>query len=237
MLLTDLTEFQNALLGGLGSSVETLIQYPLNVIKNKYQYNSKIDLSPSFLYKGIFINMSSLACITSSQFYFYKHFYNYTNNNYLSSFSAGILSSFIASPTELFIIQKFNYKNFRDMHKTLFNKHGFIKFYSRGLGSCMIREGIYTVGMLSLTPYIESKLNENEHNLQNSLIASIYAGFISGTLSHPFDTMKTLKQYNFDKNYKVKYFKGYVPRLWRIIGTYFIINECNNRLYNFVSKF
>lgn len=226
MSLLNLNEKQNAILGGIGSFIETTIQYPLNIIKNKLQYNSKILISPSFLYKGFWINSTSLAFITGTQFYQYKFIYNYSNNDFISSFFSGILSGFIASPTELFIIQKFKYKNFFDMHSTLINNYGFFKFYSRGLFNCMLRESFYTMGMLSLTPYIEKNFNVN------GLTASIYSGIISGTLSHPFDTKKTQLQFNFDKNpVKIKYFRGYVPRMWRIIGTYFIINESNKYFY------
>lgn len=237
-MLTHLTEKQSAILGSIGSTTEVCIQYPLNIIKNQLQYNSKIHISPSFLYKGIFINMISLGYITSSQFYLFKHFYNFTNNNFLSSFSSGILSGLFSSPTELFVIQKFKYNSFLDMHSTLKNRYGFFKFYTRGLYPCMMREGIYTTGMLSLTPYIEQKLNSKEHKIHNSLVASIISGFISGTISHPFDTMKTIYQYDFDTYNKPKnYFRGYIPRIIRITGTYFIINECNNRFYDFVTKF
>ena len=116
------------------------------------------------------------------------------------------------------------------MHKNLMQEHGFIKFYSRGLFHCMMRESIYTMGMLSLTPYIERKYDINVLN------ASIVSGIISGTLSHPFDTIKTRQQFDFNNNKYRNLFGGYVPRLWRIIGTYFIINESNKMFYKFVES-
>lgn len=228
MSILNLNEKQNAILGGIGSLAETTIQYPLNIIKNKLQYNSKIHINFSFLYKGFIINSSTLAFITSFQFYGYKYIYHFTNNDFSSSFLSGILSAFICSPTELFIIQKFKYRNFLTMHSSLIQEHGLFKFYYRGLLHCMMRESIYTVGMLSLTPYIEKKLEIN------GLYASVISGIISGTISHPFDTMKTVRQFDF---YKVEYknlFNGYIPRIWRIIGTYFIINQSNKYFYDFV---
>lgn len=234
-MLTNLSQKQNAILGIIGSTIEVCIQYPLNIIKNKLQSNSKIYLSPSFLYKGFFINMTSIGSITAMQFYFFKSFYNHTNNNFLSSFSSGVLSGVMSCPTELFIIQKFKYKNFFDMHNTLMNRYGITKFYTRGLIPCMMREGIYTAGLLSLTPYIERRLNNHGHNVKNGLFASIISGIVAGTMSHPFDTIKTMYQYDFESNKMPKYyFKGYVPRMIRITGTYFIINESNNKFHNFV---
>lgn len=226
----ELNETQNAILGAIGSSIETTIQYPLNIIKNKFQYNSKISLKFNFLYKGYFINMSSLAFITGFQFYYYKHIYDLCNNDFISSLSSGLLSGIIASPTELFIIQKFNYKDFYHMHKELKAKYGILNFYNKGMFSCMMRESIYTFGMISMTPYIEHYLNKREHHVKNGLIASIISGFISGTLSHPFDTIKTIQQFNLDNKGSIHpkyYFRGYLPRIFRIIGTYFIINESN----------
>ena len=238
MSLLDLNKRQNALLGIIGSSIEVMIQHPLVILKNKYQYGSKLDFNFNFFYKGVFINMFGLGIITGYQFYVYKYLYNINKSDFTSSFLSGLSSGFIASPTEMFIIQKFNYRSFWEMNIKLIKKHGVLKVYTRGLFHTMMREAIYTSGMLSLTPYIEHKLNKYEHNVKNGLIASILSGIISGTLSHPFDTMKTLRQYHFkNNNYKRVYFKGYFPRLIRLIGTYFIINETNQRFYHIIKEY
>ena len=231
MSILNLNEKQNAILGAMGSFIETTIQYPLNIIKNKWQYNSKIYLHPTFLYKGFIINSTTLAFITSFQFYTYKFIYKtIINDDFSSSFLSGMISGVICSPTELFIIQKFKYKNFAIMHSSLMKEHGFIKFYTRGLFHCMMRESIYTSGMLSLTPYLEKEMEFN------SLNAAIMSGIISSTLSHPFDTMKTIRQFEFGKVKYNRYFSGYITRIWRIIGTYFIVNETNKRMYKFVER-
>ena len=235
----ELTQRQNAILGVIGSSIETLINHPIHIIKNKSQYKSEFKLHPRFMYKGLFINTISLGGITAFQFYFYKHIYNITDSNFASSFASGILSGFISSPSELFIIQKFKYQNFFEMHTDLMKEHGLYKFYTRGMMNNMLRESFYTMGMLSLTPYLEKKFRRYEkHSIHHGMMASIVAGIISGTISHPFDTVKTILQFDFHKKVdnKIDYFRGYIPRIWRIITTFFIINECNQRLDVFVKN-
>jgi len=115
----------------------------------------------------------------------------------------------------------------------------------KGTISCMGRESIYTAGMCSLTPILESRLLTScqsiykKKSVKSSLTASIGSGLICGTISHPFDTIKTHIQNNPDVNsFKAtrtllhtegwsSLFKGIIPRSLRIIGTFFIINECN----------
>ena len=170
MSLLDLNKRQTAVLGVIGSSIEVGVQHPLVILKNKIQYNSKLEFNPRFFYKGVFINMTGLGIITGYQFYVYNYLYTLTQSDFNSSFLSGLSSGFIASPTELFIIQRFNYTSFFEMHMKLIQKYGVFKVYTRGLFHTMMREGIYSVGMLSLTPYIEHKLNKYEHNIQNVML-------------------------------------------------------------------
>lgn len=248
--MIGLTERQNAILGIIGSSLEVTIQYPLHTIKNKLQENKPIPFNPSVLYKGVFINMYSLGVITGAQFYMYKQLYNLTNNDFASSFTSGCISGFIAAPSETFILQKHYHpgQKFNLMHSNLIKKNGFLKIYTRGLLATMMRESIYTTGMLTLTPYLEK-----EYEI-NGLTASIYSGIISSILSHPFDTIKTHQQVDlnckniFNKlikdSYNVGYrklaselFPGLFPRVTRIIGTFFIINESNKYFNDFVKDY
>ena len=241
--MISLTERQNAVLGVIGSSVEVAIQHPLMTIKNKFQQNKPIIYKPASLYKGVFINMSSLGIVTGAQFYLYKAIYKQTNLDMFSSLSAGLLTGLIASPAEMFIIQKHNFLNFSDMHKKLIGKHGLAKVYTRGIITCSTRESLYSSGMMTGTPVIEKYLNEwRGESLSNSFIASIISGTFFATVSHPLDTIKTLQQENYKYNFEPKHlfnrnlFSGLIPRVGRIIGTFFIINESNKHFYGFVKN-
>ena len=239
--MISLTERQNAVLGVIGSSVEVAIQHPLMTIKNKYQQNKPIIFKPSNLYKGVFINMGSLGVITGAQFYLYKALYKQTNLDMFSSLTAGLLTGFIASPAEMFIIQRHNFQSFIGMHSNLIKRFGIAKVYTRGIITCSSRESLYSAGMMTGTPVIEQYLNNiRGESLSNSIIASIVSGTIFATLSHPLDTIKTLYQENYSYNFQSKHlfnrnlFSGLIPRVGRIIGTFFIINESNKHFSGFV---
>jgi hypothetical protein len=233
---SELSAFQNGLLGTIGSTIEVFIQHPLNIVKNCHQTNKKINFSFSYLYRGLWINGLSMGFITGSQFATFGYLSNKNkNNDIFNSYFSGVLSSLISSPVEFSILQKqklsfMNYSSFKILNNIYKNKG--IKGIYRGLLFTSIREGIYTSGMLFITPYIERKVFE-DINLTSSFISSIIAGLISGIASQPFDTIKTIYQYKSDdvifypRDYRF-YFSGLTPRLIRIIGTFFIINQSNN---------
>ena len=120
----------------------------------------------------------------------------------------------------------------------------------------MGREAIYTAGMCSLTPILEGRLLTSfpsiykKKSVKSSLSASIGSGLICGAISHPFDTIKThIQNYPNINSFRAtrtllhtegwtSLFKGIVPRSIRILGTFFLINECN-RFYikNILPKF
>lgn len=235
---SELSAFQNGLLGTIGSTIEVFVQHPLNIVKNSFQTNKKIHFNFSYLYRGLWINGSSMAFITGSQFATFGYLSKVNkNHDIFNSYLSGVLSGLVSSPVELAILQKqkkslMNYSSYKILNN-IYKSKGIQGIY-RGLLFNSTREGIYASGMLYLTPYIEKKLF-NEINITSSFISSILAGIISGTLSHPFDTIKTIYQYKVDdiiyypRDYRF-YFSGLTPRLMRIIGTFFIINQSNKFL-------
>ena len=176
-----------------------------------------------------------MSFITATQFATYSFFSNNLKTNSLtSSLLAGACSSFITTPFELCVIQKTKnpYITSYAIFKSNIHKHGY-KFIFRGFTNCCMRESIYTCGLLSLTPYIESKIPIDSET-QKSLYASCISGIISGVVTHPFDTIKANQQYFlYDKiNYKELFTiknlnRGLLCRTWRIMTTFFIINESN----------
>jgi solute carrier family 25 citrate transporter 1 len=262
----ELSNTQNALMGSFGSTIEVLIQHPLITYKNALQANRKLNPCIKSIYKGVSINALTMGPLTAVQFagygYFYKFFekrntiQNHELRSMISSTISGTLSGFIAGPAELIIVQQQKTdKPFMSLMKYMKKKYGY-QVIPKGTISCMGREAIYTAGMCSLTPILEGRLLTSfpsiykKKSVKSSLTASIGSGLICGTISHPFDTIKThIQNYPNINSFRAtrtllhtegwtSLFKGIVPRSIRIIGTFFIINECN-RFYikNILPKF
>jgi len=262
----ELSNTQNALMGSFGSTIEVLIQHPLVTYKNALQANRKLKPCVNSIYKGISINALTMGPLTAIQFaghsYFYKFFekrntiQNHELRSMISSTIAGTLSGFIAGPAELVIIQQQKTdKYFIPLMKYMKKKYGY-QVIPKGTICCMGREAIYTAGMCSFTPIFEEKLLTSfpsiykKKSVKSSLSTSIGCGLICGAISHPFDTIKThIQNYPNINSFRAtrtllhtegwnSLFKGIVPRSLRIIGTFFIINECN-RFYikNILPKF
>jgi len=260
---TELSSFHNGLMGVFGSTVEVFIQHPLLTYKNSIQSNYKIDLNFRSIYKGVGINALTMGPLTAVQFAGFGILYNhYKKNNIfesdttcsmISSTISGALSGLIAGPTELMIVQqqKFN-KGFFESYMNIKKNYGYC-YFSKGLLSCIVRESVYVLGFCTLTPFFERKLVNTlpemykEKSVKTSLTASIISGLIAGGISHPFDTIKTYSQSHIDTNsmqltrniIKKKgisfVYKGIAPRSLRIVGTFFIINECQKIYKAFIN--
>ena len=254
---TDLSIYYNAQMGSFASTVEVLLQHPLITHKNSIQSNYKIS-SLRHIYKGVGINVITMAPLTSVQFAGFGYFNNITKNIFkqkhhrsiISSTVAGGLSGLIAGPAELFIVQQQKYNNkFLESYRNVRNKYGISRCF-RGTLPCIFREAIYTCGYCSLTPLIEKKLityspnHFKQKSIKTSITASIAAGLVAGSVSHPFDTIKTYTQSHVNKKpiplikNAIKkegisfLFKGIIPRSIRIVGTFFIFNECSKFYIN-----
>jgi hypothetical protein len=224
MSIKDLNTNKVILLSLIGNTIEVSLQHPLNVLKNhnqskkcKFQYNFKN------LYRGYNFNLYSLNLISIIQYYGYNYLYKYTKNDLMSSLGSGLFSGLIASPAEYYILNKRH-------NETLLQsvqRNKITKIYKYGFFSCLIREGIYTSCLLTITPILEEKIKEREIKYGN-IISPILSGGISSFLSHPFDTRKTIQQKYSNNNIKFKCdYKGFGYRSLRIISTFFILNETN----------
>lgn len=247
-IISELTTTQQITIASIGSTIEALTQHPLNIIKNSRQYNIPIQYNPKFLYKGLMIGTSTAAFITAAQYLSYAKYYNSfngklsnKNNSFVSSGLCGFTMSFIVTPIEMAIIQKCKLPNMnmKKMIKYNINKNGH-KFLYRGFLGTSVRETMYGFGLLSLTPYLENKFSNLQLKNCDSVCAAITSGVILTGVSHPFDTIKTIQQYNMYKkiDYK-KYltinnlYKGYLFRTLRNSCAFLILNESNK----FFSKY
>ena len=117
----------------------------------------------------------------------------------------------------------------------------------RGLLPCIVRDSLYTCGLLGVTPYTQSYLMEKGYSQSSAgVYASVLGGCSAAFFSHPADMVKIcmqadLQQERFttfsrtiDKLVREKGFKSlFRGLLWRsinIIGTVFIANEIRVRV-------
>lgn len=228
MSIKNLSSEQLVYLSIFSNSVETTIQHPLFVLKNRLQYNAPKNVFSISLYKGFFFNLYSLNSITVFQYISYGKLYKMTKSDYIASLTSGFLSGFIASPFEYCSINK-------KRNESLFNTIKRLRVYRNlhiGLFPTIIRESIYTYGLLTLNPLIEKKID----NKYKSFYSSIISGIISSVISHPFDTIKTYQQFhnkNIYPNTKIL-FNGLFLRSIRIINTFFIFDQCNKLYFQYI---
>jgi solute carrier family 25 citrate transporter 1 len=113
---STVTPLEHTAIGALGGTVEVCIMQPLVGIKNALQEGRPIPKNPAHLYRGLLMNIVSMAPITASQFgtnrlmqtvVLEKSENDLTGvERFGSAAVAGAVSAFIASPSELIIIQQ-----------------------------------------------------------------------------------------------------------------------------------
>lgn len=71
-----------------------------------------------------------------------------------------------------------------------------LKGYYRGFGACMTRDTIYAGSVLGMSHSIKDRLPSDmkEHERASTLLSGITAGGISGVVTQPLDTIKTVQQ-------------------------------------------
>ncbi|KXZ48758.1 hypothetical protein GPECTOR_25g342 [Gonium pectorale] len=238
---------------------------PLVGIKNALQEGRPIPKNPAHLYRGLLMNVVSMAPITASQFgtnrlmqtvVLKKSEGDLTGlERFGSAAVAGAVSAFIASPSELIIIQQ--QKSGRSLGAEtshFFKTHGATSVV-RGLIPAIGREMLYAAGYLGLFPIIKKRLDEEMPDSPGlSLItAGITGGVFAAACSHPFDTAKTRMQAfmyskpeyrNLRSTFATIYAEGGLPRFWkglaprmlRIVCATFILNALRTHTVEYLDK-
>lgn len=250
----SITANESLLLGMVGGFLDVLIQMPLITLKICRQDGRKLPTNINNWYRGVGVNLISIAPITSLQFYLSdsletkinksKSFQNKTIDKIIASSIAGGISSLLYSPVELIMIQQQKQNSsFYNTNINIYKNYGINKFM-RGLSPCIAREAIYTSGYMAFSPIIEQKLSD--HSLSKSkyvdkISSCIITGSIVSFITHPIDTVKTKIQSDITKQkYKKNFvseiyniykkeginniYKGGVSRTARACGAFFIFN-------------
>mmetsp|Transcript_47330 Transcript_47330/g.76266 ORF Transcript_47330/g.76266 Transcript_47330/m.76266 type:complete len:267 (+) Transcript_47330:55-855(+) len=212
---TKLTGVENASMGLLGGGIEVSLLQGMNYLKNASQQGLPFTLNPRVLYRGYPSNLLNMGSGTMWQFAVCGQMGKMLTKgdkrplkpweDVTAGFIAGTSSGVLVSPLELIMIQQ-QLKGGSAMGAV--QKMGGVTALARGFVPGAIREGLWSVGYLSLPPIIRNYLKSNyastfSNETQIRSVAALLGAFISCIASHPFDTVKTCMQGDIEqKRYK-----------------------------------
>uniref|UniRef100_A0A7S0YRZ3 Mitochondrial carrier protein n=1 Tax=Polytomella parva TaxID=51329 RepID=A0A7S0YRZ3_9CHLO len=253
---STVTPGELTVIGAAGGAIEVTIMQPLVSIKNALQEGRTVPTKIGHLYRGLAMNIVSMAPITASQFGANRFLTSVVlkkeekdmniSERFFSASMAGAFSALIASPSELIIIQQ--QKSGRALAEEtshILRTYGLSKV-TRGLLPCMGREAIYACGYLGIMPILQAMLTKQGLSPETSLlIGGVTGGVFASVCSHPFDTTKTRMQAFITERPEYRsmsstvqalreeggssiFFKGLVPRMSRIVAATFILSYVRN---------
>lgn len=245
---------QSMITGSIAGGTEVLVDHPLWTVKTLIQSNQALTFNPRTLYRGILPNAASMIPITATQVTLNSGFQKlFSSSNDLSLFArlasaffAGMGAAFIACPTEMVMThQGKTKKNFLATSQSLTNQYSYKTLFA-GLGATAMRDGMFTVCFLALTPWLKQQMSPWFANgYASSLLAGMSAGIVATATSHGFDTVKTLQQTgdlaNPDTMIKTAkklyaeagmygFFKGAIPRGTRVMSAVTIMGMVNEKM-------
>lgn len=182
---------------------------------------------------------------------------NKNKEEIISSFSGGFFASPFVAPVELIMIQQQKHgKSILATASKIVTEYGiFSQGFMRGILPCGLRDSIYVLGMLGVTPIINKKLIEDyQMNPTTSLlISSSLGGILSALPSQPFDVLKTCIQGDIEnkrfsssmfktanilykENGLKRFYYGSLMRSVNIIFTVYIVNQFTSFFKPYVKK-
>ncbi len=199
----ELSTMESSTIGAITGLSEVLVTNPFFIIKTNIQQGKPIPWSIPGLYKGSFVNALGFIPITaiqvgSAQWMEQHVFPNASpyNQKVGSAFMAGVLSSVISCPVEMVMILQNNNAHLSMMQaaKGQVKQYGLTGLFI-GQSATALREGIFSVFFLAVTPMLKSSLKPY---CSNDAVSSVAAGVLSGgvatLVSQPMDTIKTMQQ-------------------------------------------
>eukprot|EP00878_Enallax_costatus_P026933 GHUV01028948.1.p2 GENE.GHUV01028948.1~~GHUV01028948.1.p2 ORF type:complete len:190 (+),score=34.71 GHUV01028948.1:952-1521(+) len=167
------TPAEHTIIGAVGGVMEVCLMQPMVAFKNALQEGRPLPTTPVQMYRGLLINCGSIAPITASQFgtnrFMEGLLKQRTPGQDLTSVdrfgcaaAAGAVSSLVATPTELIIIQQQKKGTPLLAEVKSFGSSYPVHSAFRGLGPCMGRETLYAAGYLGLCPILYDKLKKTQ---------------------------------------------------------------------------
>jgi hypothetical protein len=183
----------------------TLLQ-ATNYWKNAKQQGLPFTLDPRVLYRGYIINTTQNGFCVMSQFFLAGVLKDFMTGGVArdlgkgekiaSGVGAGVISSVVAGPLELVMIQQqVKGGGLLSTAGDIFSKGPSTIW--RGTTAMMAREGLYCGAFLGIIPVVREMVQEQFPDLsadQARLGATFLAGPICSMASHPPDTIKTCLQ-------------------------------------------
>mmetsp|Transcript_24214 Transcript_24214/g.36309 ORF Transcript_24214/g.36309 Transcript_24214/m.36309 type:complete len:274 (-) Transcript_24214:224-1045(-) len=201
----ELSEFQNAILGATAGVIEVVALQPMNYWKNAAQQGLPLSIDPRLLYRGLLPNCVNMGTCTMLQFTFGGKIKNAITGGVVRDLSiteeigaglgAGIISATAGSPLELIMIQQ-QRKGTTIFATTLSLMNLNI---TRGFLGAAVREGLWTVGYLSIPPIVRNFMRTQMPDVFNTddkarVPAALTGALFASFLTQPFDTIKTCMQ-------------------------------------------
>ncbi|GAB5372880.1 hypothetical protein AAMO2058_001702200 [Amorphochlora amoebiformis] len=201
----ELSEFQNALLGMTSGVIEVVALQPMNYWKNAAQQGLPLTLNPAYLYRGLGPNCINMGSCTMLQFIFGGKIKNFITGGVLrpltfkeevaAGLGAGMMSALVGSPLELVMIQQ--QRKGTGLFTTIWSLMNLN--ITRGFVGAAVREGLWTVGYLSIPPQVRNFMRTKMPDTFNSddkarVPAALTGALFACYLTHPFDTIKTCMQ-------------------------------------------
>lgn len=213
-------DYKSLLSGFLSGIIHTIIGYPLDTLKTLKQSESKV--KNNNLFKGLSYPLAQVSIINSVTFGSNNYLKKFNDNN-MSNFYTGIISSIICTPLDKYkIMRQYNLKydiNIKNIIKS-YNKTHIVTL--RELPATYIYFASY------------DKLKENNFSI---FISGSIAGVNSWLFTYPFDTIKTRIQSNTSKTILEAFKKGNLfSGLGFCLSRAFIVNGVNFSVYEYFMK-
>jgi len=203
----------NSVIGGATGTIEVLATQPFLYGKNKLQQGQslkeiikEVSLHFRMLYRGCGISIVNMAPTTAIQITTHRALHTlFSDDDLISStlcsFASGTVSALASTPTELVILHQQN--NGQSAYQTV-RKIVATQPYSvlyRGVTPKAFREGLFTIGFFSLYPSIKNQVHAHviDNNAAAVFIAGASTGLFTSVISHPFDTISTIMQADYER--------------------------------------
>ena len=236
------------IIGTVTGMCEPLINGPLITVKNKIQMGIPVNSArPKELWNGAATAAGFMGIITGIQTGLDAVLQPSITNNIARSLVAGTLSAgIIVHPAELVIARQHALNCNTKTALADIKKHGLASI-KRGLPCTAAREALFVAGYCGLATDVSDYYKS--HGISQTkaqLFGSLTSAFVAMTISHPFDTIKTMLIKDLGaQQYKSTYhllqqlsikdmYKGYTPRLARgvlaIVWLSFSTQWCKKKL-------